>query len=1051
MKKLLLLTSLIIATLAWGRYQIFEPQIAVGDPQVKPEEGAAFIVQTTEQTSLPCPKMTETQRDALATTPIASCVYNSTAAVTQFWNGSDWIDVGSQALLAEWQTGTAYGAGAFVYTTPDFKLWVANTAHTAGATFAGDIANWDEASDDLNRLSSSTDNAIPRFDGTGGDDVQDSSVLIDDSDNITGVNDITTVNDIVSGNDISSTGSITSNTDLTVVGDTTLDTALTGILRADSGVVSSLDDPLPIANGGTNSSTALTNNNVMFSQGNSIRESSLTLNGAGNLGGINNLTVTGDSTFDSTLDGLGYLTSGALSSIADGTNGQLLTMDAGSPAWLDAPVSTTLTTKGDIQGYDGTSNVRIPVGTDGQVLTADSGATEGVSYQDVAATLQDTYDNSADGSILLDPTRDGLQINDASSPILASLFAVLNNAGTTTYFNVAQDGVSTDIDINMNGTGGFGVASGTTAQRPVASAFKTRGNTDENCKEHYNSVSGEWDCETTVTDIKGENFIYDASFEKEELTFDVNIGKSDEDYPTYFEDALFYEKGTNEKFYRVYSNSASSEDVEFTLSVDRDNLDDTAGYFFMRYATPDDLTICIKIDGGTDCEEGTIVEANSDDSFHAYEIPSFIFGASSVEIVFFEENATGIKEVKVEHMQMKAARPFSTINDSDTDWISYTPTFTGFGTVSTQEFEYKRVGDSVIIRGNFTCGTPTATEAQITLPNSAEIKSGVGISSSGAWFRGGSARSTNGGSLLITGSDSFVNFSSTNVFSDTASDPISAVNGNNLCASGDTINFTTAQIPIEGWQTGRVDAFSQKRELPAVTGSGNGGTSLTADVTNIDFTEVEDDLELWDGSVFTADREGYYDVSGMVRFSSSVSAAIDMYVKEVGGSFVKEKRISNFLTGGRIFNGIVKLEKNEEMAIRVSNTATLSNESDHNIQIQYFPTFGEVIAQLKASQIKGACFNTTYSETEIECGMRNGEMVYRICQSEASTANGLVVSADATKLINQFGYFKIGTSQTPIPTDDGSTKFRLLLTVANGIEVDTNATTDAEFCVDYTK
>lgn len=38
---------------------------------------------------------------------------------------------------------------------------------------------------------SSTDNAIARWDGTGGDTLQDSSVLIDDSDNITGVVDLT--------------------------------------------------------------------------------------------------------------------------------------------------------------------------------------------------------------------------------------------------------------------------------------------------------------------------------------------------------------------------------------------------------------------------------------------------------------------------------------------------------------------------------------------------------------------------------------------------------------------------------------------------------------------------------------------------------------------------------------------------------------------------------------------------------------------------------------------------------------------------------------------
>lgn len=44
---------------------------------------------------------------------------------------------------------------------------------------------------DLSGPASSTDNAIPRFDGTGGETLQDSSVIIDDSDNVSGVSQLT--------------------------------------------------------------------------------------------------------------------------------------------------------------------------------------------------------------------------------------------------------------------------------------------------------------------------------------------------------------------------------------------------------------------------------------------------------------------------------------------------------------------------------------------------------------------------------------------------------------------------------------------------------------------------------------------------------------------------------------------------------------------------------------------------------------------------------------------------------------------------------------------
>ena len=50
-----------------------------------------------------------------------------------------------------------------------------------------------------------------------------------------------------------------------------------------------------------------------------------------------------------------------------------------------------------------------------------------------------------------------------------------------------------------------------------------------------------------------------------------------------------------------------------------------------------------------------------------------------------------------------------------TDWVAYTPTFTGFGTVSNIQIWSRRVGDTLHIRGRFQTGTPTAVEAQMTL------------------------------------------------------------------------------------------------------------------------------------------------------------------------------------------------------------------------------------------------------------------------------------------------------------------------------------------------
>jgi hypothetical protein len=51
-----------------------------------------------------------------------------------------------------------------------------------------------------------------------------------------------------------------------------------------------------------------------------------------------------------------------------------------------------------------------------------------------------------------------------------------------------------------------------------------------------------------------------------------------------------------------------------------------------------------------------------------------------------------------------------------TAWQSYTPTFTGFGTVTNIECQWRRVGSDLQTRIKYTMGTGTATEARVSFP-----------------------------------------------------------------------------------------------------------------------------------------------------------------------------------------------------------------------------------------------------------------------------------------------------------------------------------------------
>ncbi len=98
-----------------------------------------------------------------------------------------------------------------------------------------------------------------------------------------------------------------------------------------------------------------------------------------------------------------------------GTNGQVLAVSGGVPAWTTTADVTPLTTKGDLFTFD-TADARLGVGTNGQILVADSTASTGLKWATPAA--------SASGLTLI------------TSQTLSAVNSVsIDNCFTTTYDN----------------------------------------------------------------------------------------------------------------------------------------------------------------------------------------------------------------------------------------------------------------------------------------------------------------------------------------------------------------------------------------------------------------------------------------------------------------------------------------------------------------------------------------------------------------------------------------------------------------------------------------
>lgn len=113
-------------------------------------------------------------------------------------------------------------------------------------------------------------------------------------------------------------------------------------------------------------------------------------------------TASGNTTVTPNNHGIVLSGSGNILSVLapDASTTKVLTSGGASadPSWQPAGTASPLTTKGDLYGYDSTNN-RIPVGTDGQFIGADSNQTLGVRYMNEAFKNLIQINSDADVSI----------------------------------------------------------------------------------------------------------------------------------------------------------------------------------------------------------------------------------------------------------------------------------------------------------------------------------------------------------------------------------------------------------------------------------------------------------------------------------------------------------------------------------------------------------------------------------------------------------------------------------------------------------------------------
>ena len=255
---------------------------------------------------------------------------------------------------------------------------------------------------------------------------------------------------------------------------------------------------------------------------------------------------------------------------------------------------------------------------------------------------------------------------------------------------------------------------------------------------------------------------------------------------------------------------------------------------------------------------------------------------------------------------------------SMSDWVSYTPTFVGLGTVSSPVTYWRRDGDTLEVVGKVVSGTSTAVAVSISLPSglvgdgnkfaaSSQILgefqgldgAAVWTQSAGAvgWVFGNSANPVNVNLALASASTT----------------TLGASLGNALISSGQSITFKF-RIPIVGWSSNTVQSSDSLQQVVASQLTTLSSTTITSG-TALAFTTTTYDQtgSLSGGTTFIAPVSGFYDVSVGGIFTSAASINLNL---NVNGS----SRVANMIT----LNATIRLSASAQVKVNAGDTITLS-------------------------------------------------------------------------------------------------------------------------------
>jgi len=248
---------------------------------------------------------------------------------------------------------------------------------------------------------------------------------------------------------------------------------------------------------------------------------------------------------------------------------------------------------------------------------------------------------------------------------------------------------------------------------------------------------------------------------------------------------------------------------------------------------------------------------------------------ASIRFIIYNANATA-GAITVNADSVYTGPQFNQIGVPVTDPVPYTPTFTGWGTVTGISAQSYRIGPYLYVEGGFISGTVTATEARMTIGyggangNVSTSSSGNSLQLAGKMNSQFSATTDfSGATVLEEPSKNYVTFGQENSIASGFSKQNGTVFGNN---GGWSFFF---KVPIAGWSSNTVVSNDAATNVVAMQVNGNPTATLSATASLLKFTgTVLQDTNAGFSTttgLYTCPVTGFYKVQESLNISGTFS------------------------------------------------------------------------------------------------------------------------------------------------------------------------------------